>query len=445
MVDRKKKNPGNQHRNVAAAAGGAAAAIGQTATPRSSLAADPSQYTRRILLVVAGLSPQVVTETLYALNRENPARTPTELWIATTQAGLEKVREHLLPSGADQLGKLCRDYALPSLCFDESRVLCLRDSQGRVLDDVHGEESFLAMGDLVLQQLAEWTSDDRSAVHLSIAGGRKTMSYLAGHAMSILGRPQDRLSHVLVDPPFEQIPAFFYPTPRSRVVTWTAKDGREQNVDFAKARVRLAPVPFLRLRDVIPSVLRDQAMHLPFSEIVERAQRSLSNAVVEIDTHNLKLTCAGVPVTMTEEHFALYLTLAKRREEGITPRAEHDDDVAAYLHWYQHVLEGGTVSASRGYPLKRLQAKRDRWLPNGATTSGQARKTPPPGTVLQDRAAEFSEMVSRINKECLEPELGPHLAPRYLIVGVPPKKARQYFLPENLEVVFVDERPRKES
>jgi len=406
----------------------------------------PSSYARRILLVITGLSPQVVTETVYALSRETPAFLPTELWIATTQAGLEKVREYLLPSGDDQLGKMQRDYGMPGLRFDENQVLCLRDSEGRLLDDVHGETSFLAMGDLILQKLADWTTDGECAVHLSIAGGRKTMSYLAGHAMSVLGRPQDRLSHVLVDPPFDQIPAFFYPTPKSRIATHAPKHGREQNVDFARAKVRLAPVPFIRLRDIIPPALRDHALKLTFSDIVERAQRSLGPARVEIDTYNLKLSCTGVAVSMTEEHFALYVTLAKRREEGITPRAESDSEVIEYLHWYQHVLEGATEAARQGHLHARVKNKQDRWFTTQAKTpeSSSAKRATPTDTVLKDRAADFSEMVSRINKECLEPALGPHLAPRYLIVGAPPKKSRQYFLPENLEVVFINERPRKE-
>ena len=32
-------------------------------------------------------------------------------------------------------------------------------------------------------------------MHVSIAGGRKTRGFLAGYTLSLLGRPQDRLSH----------------------------------------------------------------------------------------------------------------------------------------------------------------------------------------------------------------------------------------------------------
>jgi CRISPR-associated protein (TIGR02584 family) len=34
---------------------------------------------------------------------------------------------------------------------------------------------------------------------MSIAGGRKTMGFYAGYALSLYGRAQDRMSHVLVE------------------------------------------------------------------------------------------------------------------------------------------------------------------------------------------------------------------------------------------------------
>lgn len=50
----------------------------------------PEAYTRRILLAVTGMSPQVVTETLWALAvHQQPAFMPTEVHVATTEAGAE--------------------------------------------------------------------------------------------------------------------------------------------------------------------------------------------------------------------------------------------------------------------------------------------------------------------------------------------------------------------
>ena len=56
---------------------------------------DPAAYPRRILLAVTGLSPQIVTETLYALAvKGNPAWVPTEIRHDHDAAGRAKGAEH---------------------------------------------------------------------------------------------------------------------------------------------------------------------------------------------------------------------------------------------------------------------------------------------------------------------------------------------------------------
>lgn len=57
----------------------------------------PETYPRRILLAVTGLSPQIVTETLYALAvAREPAWVPSEIQIVTTLRGAEEARLNLL-------------------------------------------------------------------------------------------------------------------------------------------------------------------------------------------------------------------------------------------------------------------------------------------------------------------------------------------------------------
>lgn len=57
---------------------------------------DPAVASRRVLLAVAGLSPQVVTETLYALAVAEGTFVPTEVHIVTTGEGAERARLTLL-------------------------------------------------------------------------------------------------------------------------------------------------------------------------------------------------------------------------------------------------------------------------------------------------------------------------------------------------------------
>ena len=57
---------------------------------------EPERCSRRILLAVTGLSPQVVTETVFALARAKPAAVPTEIHVITTAEGAERARLSLL-------------------------------------------------------------------------------------------------------------------------------------------------------------------------------------------------------------------------------------------------------------------------------------------------------------------------------------------------------------
>ena len=72
---------------------------------------------RRILLAVTGLTPQVVTETLYALAcRAQSPWIPDEIHLITTATGAENARLNLLlPDG--WFHRLCSDYQLPEIRF----------------------------------------------------------------------------------------------------------------------------------------------------------------------------------------------------------------------------------------------------------------------------------------------------------------------------------------
>ena len=64
----------------------------------------------------------------------------------------------------------------------------------------------------------KFTLDDDTQLMVSIAGGRKTMGYYAGYALTLFGRHQDQLSHVLVSEEFEGNRDFFFPTRQTEIV-----------------------------------------------------------------------------------------------------------------------------------------------------------------------------------------------------------------------------------
>ena len=249
--------------------------------------ARPETYPRRILVVVTGMSPQVVTETTYALAVHEPAWVPTEIRLVTTRKGAD-IAECDLLNGKGWFHRLRRDYKLPPIDFDTDRIHTLSHSDGIPLDDIQTPADNTAAADAITQLLCELTQDDASALHVSIAGGRKTMGFYLGYALSLYGRAQDRLSHVLVSPPYESNPRFFYPSPETRMIP---QRGDLPEIDAKNGEVSLAEIPFVRLRDGLPEELLNGEIR--FHDAVTAAQRALGPAELTIDIRNRRVRAGG--------------------------------------------------------------------------------------------------------------------------------------------------------
>lgn len=273
----------------------------------------PQDFPRRILLATVGLVPQVVTETLFALVRQQETPfVPTEIRVVTTADGSERTRLMLLDRTYATMARFAQEFEVPELAvaLTLERIHVIADNAGNALADITSEAGSRATADLITRLVRELTADPASALHVSIAGGRKTMGFLLGTALSIYGRAQDRLSHVLVEPAnFEQHPKFFYP-PRLPVVL---QDTREPNrpLDTRDARVVLAEIPFVRLRNGLPQRLLDGDWS--YSETVERAQDLVRMPRLIVDKSSGRISCGGVIVSLTPVLMAFYAWLAERR------------------------------------------------------------------------------------------------------------------------------------
>lgn len=317
----------------------------------------PESFPRRILLAVTGLSPQIVTETLYALTVErNPAWIPTEIQIVTTLRGTEEARLNLLSEERDWFRRLCRDYGLPPIAFGAGDIHVMRRRDGEALEDIRDEADNMAAADFITEHVRALTADTQASLHVSIAGGRKTMGFFLGYALSLFGRAQDRLSHVLVSSPFESHQDFYYPSPVTRVLH---KD--QQTFDAKDAKVWLGDIPFVRLRDGLPEALLAGASRFPDSVIA--AQRALAppSLVVELSDRGVQIEAGDVAVDMAPADAAFYLLIARAAAEGRTLRWDDPGLAEAYLGEYAHFA----VPASARYEEaeKRLaDPLRDEWF-----------------------------------------------------------------------------------
>ncbi|MCP5197791.1 MAG: TIGR02584 family CRISPR-associated protein [Gammaproteobacteria bacterium] len=316
----------------------------------------PEKYSRRILLCVSGLSPQIVTETVYALTVVGESRfVPTEIHLLTTADGAEQARLMLLSEKPGWFHRLRQDHGLPEIRFTLDTIHILHDAEGRPLRDIRQMADNEAIADAITVKVRELTADPHSAVHASIAGGRKTMGFYLGYALSLFGRPQDRLSHVLVSSPFESNRDFFYPTLRERVI-YTA-DG--QSRDASDATVMLADIPFVRLRDGLQEALLEPGAS--FSAVVAQAQRNLAAPSLTLDATSCRVRCGETVVRLTPISFAWLAWFARRVLEKLPPlhwKRIASAEVEAFLREHQAALHDPLADGE--YPV--LAARRQQGI-----------------------------------------------------------------------------------
>ncbi len=279
----------------------------------------PHEYPKRTLFAVIGMTPQIITESLYVLAvKQQPAFVPTDIKIVTTKAGAEQVKLNLLSESPGWFKRFCKDYELPSIQFTEDDILILSRPDGTILEDIREPEDNELMADAITETIRELTSDENRAVHVSIAGGRKTMGYYAGYALSLFGREQDRLSHVLVEKDFESIKEFYYTTPYSK----TIQPGL-MPLDTAKANISLAEIPFVSLRHGLPDKLSEGIES--FSKTVQIAKKVLEPTRIVFDRQSESVKCAGQEIKLPPREFAFYLWFAMRKINNMPPIRWSDD------------------------------------------------------------------------------------------------------------------------
>lgn len=282
----------------------------------------PASFPCRVLLAVIGLSPQILTETLYALAvRSEPAFIPTRIEVLTTTEGRRRAAALLLAPESGAFIEFCREYGNPELAsaltIDSIRVMS--NGKGQALADIRSREDSATAADAIVARIRALTEDPESALHVSIAGGRKTMGFLAGHALSLFGRPQDRLSHVLVAEPFVAVPEFFFPPRQPRFL----RDRTGALLNTADADLSLADIPFLRLRDHLPPAI--QAPGRSYTETIALAQAAL-DPWLEIDLPRRLARFGGRALHLPPAELAWLAWMAERRCNPALPHG-------GALHW----------------------------------------------------------------------------------------------------------------
>ena len=348
----------------------------------------PHEYTKRILLAVSGLSPQILTETLYGLTiaAETPF-IPTEIHLISTLEGAHRARLDLLHSDSGKFLAFCKEYQMPTIQFNEHNIHVIADHHGNPLDDIRNPEQNEAAADFITQIVSELTQDEEAAIHVSIAGGRKTMGYYLGYALSLFGRTQDRLSHVLVSEGYEGHPDFYYPSKNSKVIY--TRDNRP--LDIQAAEISLAGIPFVRLRNDIPKKLLDGKAG--FLETINLARKAELPPELVIDKTAKKLVANGIEVPLTNIYFVFYCWMIEKTV--LSESVLYKPNVEANADYGEQFL----------VLWRQILRKKDDDDDESKTTIGLRRGMD---------SNFFSEKISRINSK-LADALGENLARAYQI------------------------------
>jgi len=225
---------------------------------------------REALILVGGTTPQIITETIYALRFLEEPVFLDEIFVITTKVGREIIEGRLISDG--RLEEFFNEFGIKPLT---PTFMIVSDSNGKALEDIRTREENEAVGNFVAEFIKEKTEDNSSRLHCSIAGGRKTMSFYLGAALGLFGRPRDRLYHVLVTPEFESHPDFYWKPEKNRILE-VSRGGIKKEIDTKDARISLAELPFIRLREKFP--LKGES----FRELVAEGQMEIDTASTQL-------------------------------------------------------------------------------------------------------------------------------------------------------------------
>ena len=265
---------------------------------------------KNILLAVTGLSPQVITETLFALHQNN--QRIDEIHVITTREGKERIYAELLAGGTGQFFRYLDEYGIDpaSIKFNKDTIHVIVNSSGREILDIMDESDNEALLKLCLELTFEFTKDPKTSVFFSIAGGRKTMSACLMVAAQMYGRAQDRIYHVLVSPEFERNKDFFYPPKESKLIELKDENGKPFFKETKYAKVNLVHIPFVSIRQHLSPEFLSKP-HDPATLMLSLIKEEEKKLVVDLKQR--KIIYNGLELDMSPAHMALYAFFAERK------------------------------------------------------------------------------------------------------------------------------------
>ncbi|MCB1616904.1 MAG: hypothetical protein KDI30_12895, partial [Pseudomonadales bacterium] len=214
--------------------------------------------------------------------------------------------------------------------------------------------------------------------------------------------------HVLVASEYESTGDFFYPTPDTVVIQ--NKHGKP--LDASKARVWLAEIPFVRLRNGLPRSLLDG--NHSFSETIDLARLATEKPPMEIAPQSGKIVFRGIDVKLQPIHILLLLWMAWRSAKGkgaVKPLVEGEKN--------------------KEYAQELFEVAEENWLEINSKTRRALESDGVTKPFLETN-------ISRLNKN-LEQKLGPELSSLCKLANIREGRKSGYTFKSNINFVIKQE------
>lgn len=309
---------------------------------------------KTILVAVSGMSPAIITETIWALATEAQPVIPDEVVVITTTKGEADIKTQLLTPQEEwgsknvwetlrgdvlakaQLPKKCRKLQLSVRVIelaDETTGVRIRAADLRTR--FHNEEA----AEFILQTLIPYVDAEDNHVIASIAGGRKTMGALLYATMSLVAKETDRITHVLVNEPFDTTRGFFYPDqPHQNLQAFDPKLKGTSPVGANNAILDIADIPFVPLRNGFAELNEKRRT---FEGLIQRYSQELKHTrkgppkVILLDEKAGKFEIEQRPIELTGRNLLVAWFLLERAQEGKAHFKNREEAAKEACVWHE--------------------------------------------------------------------------------------------------------------
>lgn len=258
---------------------------------------------KNILVCISGLTPQIVTETLYALSIQKNIQID-EIFIITTKRGKEVIlgtdKDKKTPDVklSAEIANLSKDYKIKPPKFSANKNIFIAEEESLELYDIKTDTDNILFPNKAAQLIEKLSKPNENILHVSLSGGRKSMSAHIALTLSLFARSGDKLYHILTDEKYEF--GSFYP----------------KSEDEKKALI-ISEIPFVRLRALNLFKIKNG---IKYSELVEQTQKRLAalteNAKIIIELKKKSIKYKNRSIFLTPTQISLYMIFAESRING---------------------------------------------------------------------------------------------------------------------------------